>query len=333
MTAHGRVPPELSAHPFLGSKAVADGLLTKNQLRGPTWVRLLRNVYVRRGLEQDPVVRVHALTLVAAPDAVICGRTAAWLHEVWQPPPGGIVPLELTRPVRAHGGAADAMRRHRRVLRGTPDSSRPTVGDEDLDEDVVAWGDLQVTSALRTCFDLMRERGLVEGVVVADSFAHSGAVDLTKLGEYCADRQRWPNVRRARCAVRLAHEGSRSPGETRLRMVVVLAGYEEPLVNVPVVSPDGQHVATPDLMLRGRRWVHLEYDGAYHDELAQHGRDLRRQNGLLRAGDVPLLRFDWRHVLRQRELVLRDIALASGEAPRQPLDDVDFVRPRTALRW
>jgi hypothetical protein len=333
MTAHHHVPPELSAHPFLGSEAVAGGLLSKNQLRGPTWTRLLRNVYVRRGLEHDPVVRVQALTLVTAPDEVICGRTAAWLHEVWQPAPGEVVPLELTRPVRAHGGAVGVVRRHRRVLRGTPDSSRLPVGDDDLDEDVVAWGDLQVTSALRTCFDLMRERGLVEGVVVADSFARAGAVDLRKLGEYCADRQRWPHVRRARCAAQLAHEGSRSPGETRLRMVVVLAGYEEPLVNVPVYSPFGEHVATPDLMLRGRRWVHLEYDGAYHDEASQHGRDLRRQNGLLRAGDVPLLRFDWRHVLRQRELVLRDVAVACGEDPHQALDDIDFARPRPALRW
>jgi hypothetical protein len=198
---------------------------------------------------------------------------------------------------------------------------------------VVTVHGLLVTSPLRTCFDLMRERSLVEAVVVADAFANAGLIRLVSLREYCGERRRWPNIRRARAAADLAHDGARSPGETRLRMVVVLAGYDEPLVNVPVHTPRGDHLGTPDLTLTGRRWVHLEYDGAYHDEAAQHGRDLRRQNGLQREGGIPLLRYDWRHVLRERHVVLRDIEAVRHEEARFALDERDFLRSRGSRRW
>ncbi len=315
MTGHHRVPDELAQWPFVGSIAVRSGLLTANELRGPTWVRLLRGVYVRAGRESDPQVRVHALRLVVGLYDVVCGVTAAWLHGVWTPPPGGTLPLEIARPLRAHGQQPAGLRRRRLVLLDEPDA-----------DDVVDMDGVHVTSGLRTCVDVMRERSLVEAVVVADAFAHRGLVRLPSLRAYCAERRRWPNIRRARAAADLANAGARSPGESRLRMVIVLAGYDEPLVNVPVYTRQGVHLGTPDLTLPAPRWVHLEYDGAYHDEQAQHGRDLRRQNGLQREGRVPLLRYDWRHVLRERHVVLRDLVAASGEEPRFELDERDFKR-------
>ena len=302
------VPGELSRAPFRGSVAVDAGLVTKNQLRGPAYTRLFRGIYVRRGLEADASVRLAALRLhLDGSEGVVRGLTAAWLHGVWRPAPGDDLPLEFARSPRKLG--------------------------HDPASDLVRAGGLLVTSKTRTCFDLMRRHGLVEAVVVADAFAASGAISLPVLAGYCEDRRRWPEVRHARLALTLAHAGARSPGETRLRMVVVLAGYEEPLVNVPVHDRDGAHLGTPDLTVPGRSWVHLEYDGAYHDEAAQHGRDLRRQNALIGYGGAPLLRFDWRHVLRQRECVLRDLALASGERPRRALDDRDFVRGPRGSRW
>ncbi len=281
-------------------------------------------MYVRAGRESDPRVRAEALRLAMRGQDVVCGLTAAWLHGVWTPPPNSVLPLEITRPERAHGQQPAGLRRRRLVL---------------LDErgggplEVVTVHGCRVTTPLRTCFDLMRERSLVEAVVVADAFVHAQLVSLTSLTNYCGRRRRWPNVRRARAAADLAHADARSPGESRLRMVVVLAGYDQPLVNVPVHTPQGAHLGTPDLTLTGRRWVHLEYDGAYHDEVAQHGRDLRRQNGLQREGGVPLLRYDWRHVLRERHVVLRDLAAVRREEPRFELDDRDFMRHQGARRW
>ena len=308
MTRHRQVPEPLFHAPFRGSHALAVGLVSKNQLRGPAYTRLFRDVYVRRGLEADPRVRLAALRLhLDGADGLVRGLTAAWVHGVWRPPPGNDLPLEFARSPRKLG--------------------------QDVASDLVTVGGLLVTSPQRTCFDLMRRHALVEAVVVADAFAGAGAVNLPLLAGFCDDRRRWPEGRRARLAVTLANPATRSPGETRLRMIVVLAGYEEPLVNVPVHDRDGTPLGTPDLTIPGSPWVHLEYDGAYHDEAAQHGRDLRRQNALLGRTGVPLLRYDWRHVLRQREAVLRELTGASGRRPRQELDDRDFARGPQGSRW
>ena len=192
------------------------------------------------------------------------------------------------------------------------------------------------TSPLRTCFDLMRDRQLVEAVVVADAFLSSGVVDPVALAIYCQERVRWPRVRQARLAVALANPFVRSPGESRLRIVLVLAGFEAPLVNVPVIDAEGRHVATPDLQVRGRRWVWLEYDGSYHEALEQREADLRRENRLaVASAGVPVLRYDRRHVgtAAGRRAVVDDVARASGTAPKSDLRVRDFLRPGPGRAW
>jgi hypothetical protein len=202
-----------------------------------------------------------------------------------------------------------------------------------LDGDVVDLRGIPVTSPLRTCFDLMRERALVEAVVVADAFAATGDVNLAILDCYARDRRRWPGIRRTRTAVSLATAGALSPGETRLRMTVVLAGFPEPLVNVPVVGGDGRHLGTPDLQVPGSRPVRLEYDGAYHEEHDQRARDRRRENRLLAAAAVPVLRYDRRHVTQLRHVVVREVAALTGHRPTSELDPRDFRRPPHRLAW
>jgi hypothetical protein len=116
-------------------------------------------------------------------------------------------------------------------------------------------------------------------------------------------------------------------------MVLVLAGFEEPLVNAPVVDAWGAHVATPDLQVRGRRWAWLEYDGAYHNEAGQHAADLRRENRLVVAsGGLPVLRYDRRHLFTTsaRELVVDEVARATRAGRLVELDPRDFVLPPRA---
>jgi hypothetical protein len=204
-----------------------------------------------------------------------------------------------------------------------------------LDDDVWTMNGLLVTSPLRTCFDLMRERPLVEAVVVADAFLYAGAVHREHLAAYCGDRRRWPGVREARVAVSLASSAARSPGESRLRMVVVLGGLEEPFVNVPVVDSYGQHIATPDLQVRGRCWAWVEYDGAYHETEGQHGADVRRENRLvLSASGIPVLRYDRRHMRGHGpERVLGEIVAATRARDHAMLDPRDFWRPAARRQW
>ena len=123
-----------------------------------------------------------------------------------------------------------------------------------------------------------------------------------------------------------------SPGETRLRMIVVLSGFPEPWVNLPVVGPHG--VFHPDLLLSDvPRPAGLEYDGAYHRTSDQGLADLRRENALTAGSNLPLLRYDSVSVTREREQVVREVSELTGAHPQQPLVDSYFWRPPAALAW
>jgi hypothetical protein len=200
--------------------------------------------------------------------------------------------------------------------------------------DVIEVGGVLATSPLRTCFDLMRGRNLVEAVVVADAFAYSGAVELPWLAAYVGMHRRWPGVRRSSLAVELSSAGSRSPGESRLRMVVVLAGFPEPLVNPPVFTGDPPMLAGyPDLVIVVNYPVlGLEYDGSYHDDPVQRQADNRRENTLTRAG-LPLLRYGAESVRRDREQIVADITAMTGLRPIADLRDEDFRRTPLPMTW
>lgn len=333
MGRHPHVPDELRTHPFRGRDAVASGLLTRHQLRSTAWTPLIRGIYAHRDLAMDAATRLAALQLVLRPDDVLAGRTAAWVHGCWQPRPGRPVPWNVTRAVRRSGRCPDELTSRRLTLRGSPDWHGGTCGMSVLDQDVVEYAGLSILSPLRTCFDLMRERRLVEAVVVADAFAYAGSLHLTTLAVYASDRRRWPHVREARVAIDLASAGARSPGESRLRMVPVLAGLPEPLVNAPLVDRSGRVIGIPDLtVIRGGRRVGLEYDGAYHDAADQPAADRRRSNRVT-LGDLPLLRYDAHSVLHERELVLSEIAAVLGVRHPVELVDRDFARPVPSRAW
>jgi hypothetical protein len=209
-------------------------------------------------------------------------------------------------------------------------------GISSLEPDVTVVDGITLTSQVRTCFDLMRTRYLVEAVVVADAFLHHGGVDPLSLAVYCEERVRWPGVRRARLAVALASAFARSPGESRLRLVLVLSGFEQPLVNVPVVDGLGRQIGTPDLQVRGDRWAWLEYDGAYHEDPDQHAADVRRENRLtVSAGGTPILRYDRTHVgvPTGRLRIVHEVATATRFTRLRDLDQRDFARPPGDLAW
>ena len=251
---------------------------------------------------------------------VIAGRTAAWVHGLWTPPPGQLIPLELARPRDASGEPMVGTSRSRRVWR---------MGE---DPDVLELGALRVTSPMRTCFDLMRVRQLVEAVVVADAFAFAGAVNLEQLAAYVEQHRRWPGVRRARQAVRLADAKAASSGETRMRMVVVLSGFPEPVVNAKILVADGARFL--DLLLdKVPRPCGLEYDGIYHRERAQRRLDLRRENSILVGTHLPLLRYDHVSVSCEREHMVEEVVLTTGFTDVQPLRAKDFFRGPAEFGW
>ena len=322
-------PPELTRRVFRGSDVVAAGLITGNRLRHRMWSRLGEDIYVLAEHHDETWARLEALRLMTSPRHVACGLTAAWLHGVWTPRPGAPVPLHMSRPKATHG---HEVRGHTRRRLTFPECTAPFA----LQPDVIEVDGVAVTSPMRTCFDLMRDRQLVEAIVVADAFLYCCVVDHVRLALYCQERVRWPGVRRARLAVGLASPFARSPGESRLRAVLVLAGFEAPLVNVPVLDARGQHIATPDLQVRGHRWAWLEYDGSYHDVEAQHEADVRRENRLaISSGGVPILRYNKRHLTTAagRARVVHEVAGAVGLAAPADLRGKDFLRTPPERAW
>jgi very-short-patch-repair endonuclease len=117
---------------------------------------------------------------------------------------------------------------------------------------------------------------------------------------------------RAHRACRLAHPGAESLLETLLRLLLALAGLPTPQVQIPVRHAGGTYYG--DLGYRDCKLI-LEADGRdYHSDWDKVMQDMARQN-LLVADGWTVLRFSWRQVLYQPELVLRAVAAALAGMP------------------
>lgn len=292
MAPRPQVPPELTVGPFRSETAFAAGL-TRHQLASKCWIRLVKDVFVHCSLELTDEVRFRALQLAAPPDAAATGVTAAWLFGAWTPPPGQNVPLHLAVP-KGRNYAEAAAHTHRLVV------------DEG---DVGEFNGTLVTTPERTCFGLMTRSSPDEAVVWADVFLHASLVTLDGLRRYADERPHWPHVRKVRNAVALARPRSASPQETRLRLVIVHGGVDEPpLLNEPVYGPNGELLGIPDMGYPVRLPFGIEYDGEQHREPAHHAADNVRENRLLVVGNLPLLRYGAEDVYRHRQRIVAEVA-------------------------
>ncbi|ANY07396.1 type IV toxin-antitoxin system AbiEi family antitoxin [Pseudonocardia sp. HH130630-07] len=151
MTVRGR------AEVFRGADAVAAGLVTRDRLRGPGYVRLLPDTYARvRDREPDLGLRSRAASVWAGPGSVLCGYSAAELLGRSCAPPSA--PAEVVVP----GRAAPRTRADAVVRRET---LRPA--------EVTEVDGVRVTTPLRTAFDLARRVPGSEGVVAVDALARA----------------------------------------------------------------------------------------------------------------------------------------------------------------
>jgi very-short-patch-repair endonuclease len=154
--------------------------------------------------------------------------------------------------------------------------------------------------------DLGGRNPLTEGVVAADLVLRARLVTLAELRNYVAEHPRAKGIARLRRVVYLAEPNVESQMETRLRMLLVLAGLPRPEVQVPVYDDQGGFLARPDLIYRHQRLA-IEYDGSNHrDRLVD---DNRRQNGLIGAG-YRLLRFTAPDVYGDRAQVVMQVRSA-----------------------
>jgi hypothetical protein len=291
------VPDVLHTGPF-DHKFGASAGLTPDQLRSKCWRRLFRNVSVHESVLLTDQCRFDAVRLAAPTHAVVTGLTAAWLYGVWTPAPGRVVPMHLAGSREDYGMVLAGARMSRLVL-----------DPADVDE----WHGVPITTPERTCFGLMRATNLTEAVVWGDSFLHAGLLTSHGLMRYAAERPRWSHIRTVREAIALARPGAASPMESRLRMVIVLAGLTEPdWLNQPYYDAGGIFRGKPDMRWR-RPNFGAEYDGEQHAEPEQHLADIRRENGLL-VGDLPLLRYTAPDIYRTPHRIVREVGTMLSRA-------------------
>jgi len=125
------------------------------------------------------------------------------------------------------------------------------------------------------CAELL---GVDDLVVLGDGLVRrkDPLATMDELRAAAARRAGARGVRRLRTALDLIRPGTDSARETLLRLVVVRAGFPEPLINHRLTDDDGLEIGHGDLVWPEERIV-LEYEGRQHAEDArQFALDIRR---------------------------------------------------------
>ncbi len=280
--------------PFRGSLAVAAGLVTKGQLRGPGFRRLFPDIYLPANLVPTLAMRSRGAHLLVDGSGVLAGYSAAELLGA------RIAPRDADAEVVVPGGEfreCRGLRVHREQL---------------ADDEIETVAGLVVTSAIRTAYDLARWSTQIEGVVAADALGRIGRFGPNALLGLAA---RYPGARwrsRIPLAAELMDPRAESAMETRCRLSLVLRGLPRPELQYQVRDELGDHVAWLDMAYPIAR-AGVEFDGEHHQDAPVFRADLVRHNRLavlgwtvLRASAADVLRnpdrfaAQVRAVLRQR---------------------------------
>lgn len=235
--------------------------ITDAMLGGRAYRRVGRGVYADSSYPSSEALRLDAALLVAPPQTVVARHTAARL---WH----GIVPDSAMVTLNLPG--------HRR-LRLDGVEVRSVSSDQ-----VVALDGRRVTTPAQTFCELASDLDLVELVVLGDSLVRAKKCRPEQLVERAA-QWRGARCQLARRAAALVRAGVRSPKETRLRMLIVLAGLPEPVVGLQFRDPDGRVRYELDLACREK--IGLEYDGQeYHSKRRDREWDARRRRWFASLG-------------------------------------------------
>jgi hypothetical protein len=280
-------PPQLMKGPFRVADARQAGL-DWIDLQGSDWRRVGPGQYASTDIPATPELTLAAVLQRLPSTAAFSGRTAAWLHGLDVPP---CDPIEVTVPVGEGVSTRAGVRVYRERLPAN---------------DVVNRRKLPATSMVRTVVDVSRRLDVVSAVIITDMALRASKVDFDQLGECERDRRGRKGVVRFRKVLRLADTGAESPMETRLRLLLVLAGLPRPTVNARLEDNRGRFLGRVDLYYPTHQ-VAIEYDGSTHrDSLVE---DDRRQNRLLSAG-IHLLRFTAPDLLNTPRAVVDQVRAA-----------------------
>jgi very-short-patch-repair endonuclease len=258
-----RPEPLDTSRPFTTAQALAAGI-SAARLRGPEFRRLSKSKYVDATRQPSAVLDAEAALLGHPPDAFASHTTAARVYR-----------MPVPHDAYEHVSVLDPARRRRRAGVLSHVAAPQTV--------VTTHRGVRVADPAHVFIALAATFQLVELVVVGDYIARQEWYSPARLVAVCAASTQ-AHARRAFAAARFVRIGVDSPMETRLRMLLVLAGFPEPQVNFIVRDARGSVLRRFDLCYPQVRVI-VEYDGRQHAESpAQYDRDIYRREELDNAG-------------------------------------------------
>jgi hypothetical protein len=250
--------------PFSVAQARAAGI-TAQMLRSDQYKQMLHSVYVSADTPNTSRLRAEA-ALVLLPEGVLSHHTAL---DLWggSGPTDPQVHLSVRRDQKAVRPRVHGLRVHEV---------------QDLETEMRAG--LLLTPPARTFIDLAPSCELTELVTAGDSLVRRAGADPDDFVSRAAAAIGVRGVRLAREAAALVRRGVDSPMESRLRLLLVLAGLPEPAIGRIVYSSDGGWLAQPDLSYPNQK-IAIEYDGRHHlEDIRQWQNDIRRRENLEREG-------------------------------------------------
>lgn len=236
----GRLDP---TRPFTRAQALTGGL-SPATLRGGRFRTLFRGVYVAAVTPVTPELWAAAGLLLLPEGAFASHATAARCYRAPLP----TMPEEHFSVLHP---------RHRRQRQGWRCHVCPR-------PDVVGLGRLRLSSPCQVFVELASLLPLVDLVVVGDHLVRTGRTTPQELAAHCA-ASRLPHAVAASRAAAYVRSGVDSAMETRLRMLLVLAGLPEPRVNLTIRDVEGTPLRRYDLCWPEVKVV-VEYDGRHHIE-------------------------------------------------------------------
>lgn len=248
--------------PFIGSAALAAGALTRHALR-TRYVAVHHDVYIAKSTELTAVIRAKAAWLRSRGHGIVAGFSASALH--------GAKWIDASRP-------ATIIDTNRRRANGI------TVWFVAIDDDETQLIDgMRVTTPARTAVDLACKHPIDIAVAAIDALARATRLKLPDIELAAQLHSGRHGLERARKAIQLVDPGAESPRETRLRLLIIRAGYPPPETQVPVYNEYGAFIGEVDMAWRDLK-IAFEYEGGHHRGPEQFAKDIRRMRAMTEAG-------------------------------------------------
>jgi hypothetical protein len=228
--------------PFIGSEALALGRLSRHELR-QYYRPIMPNIYLDKRIDPSLRQRILAAHLWSRGEAVVSGLAASAMH--------GTKWIDDNSPVELICANA------------RPPSGVVTRKELLLANEIQRLDDLAVTTPERTAFDLGRRGRVDDAVALLDSLARVTHFKIQAIGELAARHKHTRGLRQLEEVLLLVDAGAESPRETRLRLILIRAGYPRPETQIPVLSPDGFRQYYLDMGWR-ELMLAVEYEGDHH---------------------------------------------------------------------